>query len=226
MKIAVTGEKGILCNELKRLRTDFVFLPKSNFDIRDRSIIEKLSQIDPDAIIHSAAVTDSKAVIRDPLNAIRTNIVGTSNICEFCIENKKRLVYISTDYVYPGDSGNYSELDPVYPHNEYAWTKLGGECAVKLVPNSLIIRTSFGSSKFAYDVAWTNLITSKDYIDNIAPKILKAALSNVSGVLNIGSDAKSMYSYACQRNRVTPQNLDQQKNFSLNLQNYEQAFRD
>ena len=49
-----------------------------------------------------------------------------------------RLIYMSTDYVYPGTTGNYKEEDPLLPINDYAWTKLGGECAVQLYNNSLI----------------------------------------------------------------------------------------
>ncbi len=80
------------------------------------------------------------------------------------------IVYISTDYVYLG-TGNHAEIDPLYPNNEYAWTKLGGECSTKLVKDHLIIRTSFGPLKFPYKEAFENLWVSKDYINVIAPKL-------------------------------------------------------
>jgi len=136
--------------------------------------------------------------------------------------NNKRLIYISTDYVYPGLDGNYKESDPVLPVNEYAWTKLGGECSVRMVKNHLIIRTSFGPNVFPYDQAWGNQIVSKDYIDIIAPKILKAAKSNINGVLNIGTEPKTIFDYAYKRNNLVKKVfLKEKKNFSLNLEKYE-----
>ena len=55
------------------------------------------------------------------------------------------LVYISTDYVFRGDKGLYREDKArILRSTSYAWSKLGGECAVRLVPRHLIVRTSFG----------------------------------------------------------------------------------
>ena len=57
-----------------------------------------------------------------------------------CSELNVKLIYFSTNYVYPGVKGNYSENDNLFPVNNYAWSKLGGECSVKLYKNSLIVR--------------------------------------------------------------------------------------
>ena len=53
-----------------------------------------------------------------------------------------KLIYFSTNYVYPGKRGNYKEEDPLLPVNNYAWSKLGGEAAVQMYSNSLILRVS------------------------------------------------------------------------------------
>lgn len=223
-KIAVTGKSGLLSIELQKLYTDLIVLDSIRYNITYNNIIKKLKVLDPDIIIHAAAVTDSNIVKQDPVNAINTNIIGTANICNYCIQCHKRLIYISTDYVYDGINGNYKETDPVLPQNEYAWTKLGGECSVKLVPNSLIIRTSFGASKFPYSGAWVNQLVSKDYVDIIAPMILKASLSSETGILNIGTCPKSLYEYASKRNNIQPiYNIDN-RNFTLNTQKYEYLF--
>ncbi len=55
-----------------------------------------------------------------------------------------------------GDQGNYKETDPVYPVNKYAWSKLGGECAVRMYDKSLIIRTTFGPNVFPYQKAFVD----------------------------------------------------------------------
>jgi dTDP-4-dehydrorhamnose reductase len=179
---------------------------------------------DPDIIIHAGAVTDSTFVKTNPTLAINTNIVGTANISNYCIQHQKRLVYISTDYIYEGTVGNYKETDPILPYNEYAWTKLGGECSVCLVPNHLIIRTSFGSDEIFYENSWTNQLVSKDYVDVIAPMILKSALSNITGILNIGTEAKSVYEYVQKRNKTNPIQKEISTNFTLNTEKYEQSF--
>ena len=56
--------------------------------------------------------------------SINLNIVGTSNIVNVCSLLKIKVIYFSTNYVYPNAPGNYKEEDPVYPVNNYAWSKL------------------------------------------------------------------------------------------------------
>jgi len=224
MKIAITGKTGILSQELQKLLPDIIVLDSHNYNITDSNIYEKILLINPDIIIHAGAITNSIEIKNNPLPAIKTNIIGTANIAMYCAHQNKRLVYISTDYVYEGNNGNYKETDPVLPYNEYAWTKLGGECSVKLVSNHLIIRTSFGSTKFPYDKAWVNQIVSKDYVDIIAPMILKATQSNIIGILNIGTEPKNLYEYAKKRNTVNPTYRSNNKNFTLNTKKYEQSF--
>jgi dTDP-4-dehydrorhamnose reductase len=222
--IVITGQNGLLSKELQKLDSNIRGLSSNDFDITKEDIKLKLKSLNPDIIIHSAAVTNSHDVNSNPILAIKTNIIGTAFLSEYCLENNKRLVYISTDYVYPGTDGNYKETDPILPYNNYAWTKLGGECSVKLVPNYLIIRTSFGASEFPYPQAWTNQIVSKDYVDIISPMILRVTKSSTIGILNIGTDSKTMFEYASKRNSILPIKKSTINNFSLNTDKYEQLF--
>ena len=223
MKIVITGKTGNLSKELQKI-AEVEALDSQNYDITDPKIGIKIHKLNPDLIIHAAALTDSNIVNKNLSKAITTNIIGTANIANYCIQKKKRLVYISTDYVFDGNVGNYKETDPVLPYNNYAWTKLGGECSVQLVPNHLIIRTSFGPDEFPYKEAWNNQRVSKDYVDIIAPMILKAAKSNMVGILNIGTEPKTLYEYASKRNKVESIQKEQNKNFTLNTEKYEQSF--
>lgn len=221
--IVVIGGTGILGKSLKLIDENLICL-NSEFDVFEFTKLEKkLDELNPSIIIHCAAIKSEK-VVNEPILSINVNIIGTSNISKYCIEKNKRLVYISTDYIYSGKKGMYKEDDEILPYNVYAWTKLGGESSVKLVENHLIIRTSFGDSKFPYKSAFTNLITSKDYVDVISPMILKSAKSNLKGVLNIGTESKSIYEYAIKRNIVGPNTLSSPKNFSLNTDRYERIF--
>jgi hypothetical protein len=154
----------------------------------------------PDVILHAAAITNNRAVESNPGAAENVNVEGTANLVKACEGTRIRFVYMSTDYVYKGDRGNYSETDAVDPFNLYASTKLAGEQVVRRVPNHLIIRASFGASEFAYPNAFSDKWSSKEYVDEIAPGILKAARSPLTGILNMGGERRSMYEYAFERN--------------------------
>lgn len=226
MKISITGKSGLLSQELQKIYQKIIVMDSLNYDITQSNIYNKIKKLNPDVIIHAGAITNSNFIKNNPIQTITTNIIGTANLSNYCIAENKKIVYISTDYVYEGINGNYKEIDPILPHNEYAWTKLGGECSVKLVPNHLIIRTSFGSSKFPYEGAWSNQIVSKDYVDVIAPKILKAVLANITGTLNIGTESKTLYEYAQKRNQVKSIQNSHNTNFTLNTSRYENLFSD
>ena len=87
--------------------------------------------------MHGAAFTSPPKINENPKLALDVNIVGTANLVRACMERNIKILYISTDYVFKGDRGMYKEDDPVFPANKYAWSKLGGECAVRLYDNSL-----------------------------------------------------------------------------------------
>ena len=68
-----------------------------------------------------------------------------------------RLIFFSSQYVYPGTKGNYKEEDALKPWNNYAWSKLGGECAVQMYKNSLIIRLCMTEKPFVHKKAYANV---------------------------------------------------------------------
>ena len=88
-----------------------------------------------------------------------------------------RLVAVSTDYVYPGVQGNYSEDDPVQPFGLAGLGKLGGECAVRMHARSLVIRTSFCPDRFNFPFAFRDQFVSKDTVAVIAPIVSISPLS-------------------------------------------------
>ena len=74
--------------------------------------------------------------------SIQLNHNGTCNLVMVCNDFNVKLIYFSTNYLYPGTKGNYDEKDPLLPWNNYGWSKLGGESAVQMYNNSLILRVS------------------------------------------------------------------------------------
>lgn len=98
-------------------------------------------EIRPDAVIHAAAIANIDYCLGHPSEAVEVNTLLTQSIAEHCAERRIRLVYISTDNVFDGKAGRYSESDTVCPVNVYGETKVAAEKAVeKLVQNSVIAR--------------------------------------------------------------------------------------
>lgn len=201
MKIVLLGAYGSLGKELQKANPGMACPPHSMVDITDYPALQAYLDIHkPDMVINAAAITDNRIMEKDPYQSILVNISGASNVALACLKNSIRLVYISSDYIYKGERGNYSETDEILPYNFYAWTKLGGECSAVGVKNHLIIRCSFGKTQFPYKQAFSDKWTSKDYVDIIAPLIMEAAMSPLTGVLNLGTDRKTLYDYAVVRN--------------------------
>ena len=151
-KILISGGAGSLG---KSINSDkfIIFKPSSSImDITSYKEVEKEVIIrKPDYFIHTAALTRPMVEhVTNPIKSIKTNIIGTSNVVNACIKYGIKLIYISTDYIYPGYKGNYLENNPVFPVNEYAWSKLGGEWAVKLYNNSLILRVGMIDTPFPH----------------------------------------------------------------------------
>jgi dTDP-4-dehydrorhamnose reductase len=201
VQILLTGGSGLLGTELRQLEPDLLAPSRDELDITDAGAVETyVASHEPDIILHAAAMTSNREVEADPETARKVNVEGTANLVRACDGTRIRFVYLSTDYVYKGDKGDYSETDEVEPFNLYASTKLEGEQEVGKVPNHLIIRTSFGASKFDYPDAFCDKWSSKEYVDVIAPTILEAARSPLTGVLNLGGKRRSLYEYAVERN--------------------------
>ena len=153
-----------------------------------------------DAIVHCAALARMTECEENPAKAIQINIIGTNNLIIETLKKEKelkkniRFVHISTDYVYPGTKGNYSEKDETIPFNNYGWTKLGAECAVNLLSNFCIIRTSFfDPENIKFDCSATDAYSSKVPIGYLVEAIAKMLESDFIGRINIGSDRKSDY---------------------------------
>jgi len=130
--------------------------------------------------------------------SIDLNIIGTANIVKICEKYNIKLIYFSTGYVYEGKKGNYTEQDAVKPFNNYALSKLGGECSVSMYKNSLILRITMTKKPFLYNKAFTNIKSNFMFHEDLV-KILPK-LINHKGILNVGGKSQSIYSFAKKNN--------------------------
>jgi dTDP-4-dehydrorhamnose reductase len=233
----LTGGSGVLGTELQKqgIRYNFeCWAPSSKeLDITDDNRMSKFYFDNRErlqkmrAVVHCGAYTDVPGAETNKIRAIDININGTRNVSRgLCWPLGIPMVYISTDYVYPGSDGNYRETDRVSPVNFYAQTKYMGEAF--LDEKDLIIRTSFKPNEpWPYPNAFDDLYTSADYVDVIAPKILDLIGNGESGIYNVGTERKTIYDLARRRNtKVKPMSKNDIKDVylpsdvSMNLDKY------
>jgi len=201
-KILVTGGDGRFAKVLRKnnKKLGLFFASKSQCNILNlNSIIKIVKKIKPKILIHCAGLSRPMKIHEKNISkSIDLNIIGTANITKVCKKYNIKLIYFSTGYVYEGTKGNYSENDPVKPFNNYALSKLGGECAVAMYKNSLILRITMTEKPFLHKKAYSNLKSNfmfHEELVKILPKII-----NQKGILNIGGKSQSVYSFAKKNN--------------------------
>ena len=202
-KIIITGGQGRFANILKdsKLNLNFVFPSKGQLNILKISSIKKyIKKHKPKYLLHCAALSRPMKIHDEKISmSIDINIIGTANIVKVCHEFNIKLIYFSTGYVYPGTKGNYKETDALLPINNYAWSKLGGECAVSMYKNSLILRITMCEKPFMHKKAFHDIETNFMYHDDVVkiiPKIL-----NKFGIINIGGKIQTVYNFARNSNK-------------------------
>ncbi|HKW87933.1 MAG TPA: SDR family oxidoreductase [Candidatus Acidoferrales bacterium] len=112
--------------------------------VNRNELIRALGEACPHVIVHCAAMTDVDLCETEPQATRDLHVDASRTLAEWAEEHGSRLIYVSTDSVFDGCAGNYSELDLPAPLNEYARTKLAGEITVRDAnPSALILRANF-----------------------------------------------------------------------------------
>ncbi|WP_200410863.1 dTDP-4-dehydrorhamnose reductase [Virgibacillus salexigens] len=148
-KMIISGGEGQLGVAFaKRLQPSYhnISYSKKEMDITNPEEVDKIiKQNKPDYLIHCAAYTDVDQCENMKMKAFQVNTLGSLNIAKSCKSHKVKLVYISSDYVFDGESNvAYSETSKPNPKNTYGLSKwLGEEVVLKTNPESYIVRTSW-----------------------------------------------------------------------------------
>lgn len=220
LKILVTGGSGLLGSKIvEAAKKEYEVIPAHNtaslfpnsikIDITAEGEVSRiLSEFKPDAVIHAAAETNVDKCETDKKHAWKVNVEGTKNIATACNKIGAKLVYISTDYVFDGKKGSYTEEDKPNPINYYGLTKLEGEKHVtKICKNHVIARSSvlYGWHPRKQNFAtWIiNSLTqgkqvsivddhynSPTLTDNLANAMLELAGSDKVGVLHVAGSTR------------------------------------
>lgn len=152
-----------LVEVLKRKHTLYPF--DNELNILDfATFSEKMAEITPDLIIHTAAMTDVDACEIERDKALEVNGVGTQNVALAAKKCSAKILYISTDYVFDGTKGEpYIEFDEPRPLNNYGLSKLAGETyCMSLVKEFFIVRTSWMYGKQGHNFVSTVLKKARE----------------------------------------------------------------
>ena len=149
----VSGGTGQLGVELmRRLGEDVATAPlRGQFDVSSAAAVDRtVGSVKPDLIIHAGAMTAVDMCEDHRLDAYRANAVGTWNLARAADRVGAEMVYVSTNYVFPGDKlGPYLEYDSPRPINAYGQSKYHGELAAQQVLDRLyVVRTSWLYSRW------------------------------------------------------------------------------
>ena len=207
----VTGAGGLIGSYIVRVAAESAFgsnfevtaLTRKELDLTDGEAVRKRFQRDrPALIIHCAAVTKIAACEQDPTAARKINIEATKLLEDLAAQIS--LVFFSTDLVFDGKNGNYSEDDSVNPLSLYAETKVIAEKAVLQNPRHTVIRTSLnggvsptGDRSFSEDLrrAWQMGKTTRLFVDEFRSPI--AAIETARAVWELlAKQATGLYHVA------------------------------
>lgn len=192
-KVLVLGD-GLLGSEIVK-QTGWDYLSRR----KDRISINKISmfcQGQEDVIVNCIGNTNTYS--DDKKTHMDINFKFVVDLVNACNVLKKKLVHISTDYVYSNSVQYAKETDiPVHNSTWYGYSKILADGYIENFSNDyLICRMTHKPKPFPYDKAWVNQIGNFDYVDNQVKRLVKLITSDVSGTINVGRDAVSMYELA------------------------------
>ncbi len=201
LRILITGSDGRFGKILKKINNKFIFTNKKQLDILSPiSISKNFKKFKPTHVLHLAGLSRPMDIHnKNIIKSIDLNIIGTCNLVKEASKRNIKIVYLSTSYVYPGTKGNYNEEDALKPWNNYSWSKLGGECAVQMYKNSLVIRLCMTEKPFIHKKAYANVKSNFIYQEDAAKIILRVL--NKKGIINIGGPSQTIYKFAKKNNK-------------------------
>ena len=215
MRILITGASGLLgkrASEIISKNHEVIgtcYSRKANncdvLDITDeRAVHLFFNKVNPDVVIHCAALVDADYCEKDKKSAKKINIDGTKNIVQVCKNLESKLVFISSDYIFKGDNPPYTEESIPHPVNYYGITKVEGEKLMKEnLSQWIIIRPPlmYGNDETTKPSFITQIVTklqeNKNFFvdnkiikyptltDDVVTAIVRLMESNANGIYNV-----------------------------------------
>lgn len=228
-KLLITGANGQLGSEIRNLAksdniNSYIFTDIEELDITDLdSVCNYIQAHKPDFIINCAAYTAVDKAEDDVELCTKINHLAVENIAKGAKSIGAKVMHVSTDYVYGGDSSTpYLESDDTEPKSVYGTTKLKGEMVlVDIIPeNSIIIRTSWLYSTYGKNFVKTMIMLGKEreslnvvsdqrgtptYARDLANAIIQIANADkfIPGTYNYSNEGEcTWYDFACEIHKI------------------------
>ena len=219
MKALVLG-KGKLGSEIVK-QTGWDYLSRAEHEITIDNFDEWKDRMSVyDVIVNCIANTDTYS--DDKEKHWKANYELVTFLAEFCDENNKKLVHISTDYLYQNSIEDAKETNECeFEHTWYMFTKLlADEYLKEHAKNYLICRLSHKPYPFPYESAWVDVVTNADYTPVITDLVIKLIEGGAEGLYNVGTERKTIYELAQRTNKnvlksISPSHVP--KNITMNL---------
>lgn len=219
MKILVLGDGKLATEIIHQTGWDYLSRKKDGVDVNnfDDWVHRMLSY---DVIVNGIANTNTYSDDEESMMSI--NYLFPISLVNFCKVTGKKLVHISTDYVYANSIADAHETDVPSPDlNWYSVTKLLADTYIKsFSKNYLICRLSHKPYPFPYDGAWYDVKTNADYTPVISDLVIQLVNKEAVGIYNVGTETKTIYHLASQSRKdvkliLSPQHVP--KNVTMNL---------
>ncbi len=221
MKILVTGYSGQLgydvVKELKKRNIDCIGTTRKDFSLTDTVTMKDfILNYQPDAVIHCAAYTAVDKAEDEEELCRSVNTDATRELAKICKQIDAKMMYISTDYVFPGDGTDFYEVnDAKQPQNVYGQTKFDGELAVQeILEKYFIVRISwvFGINGKNFIKTMLNLAKTHDkltvvddqigsptYTADLAKLLCDMVITDKYGIYHATNEGIcSWYEFACE----------------------------
>ncbi|PRD54405.1 SDR family oxidoreductase [Sphingobacterium gobiense] len=225
--ILITGANGFLGQKLIERLTDkpcyrivatsksenrnfiqkgYTYIPCNFTD--DVSLQSLLDEVQPDYIIHTAAMSSVETCENDPLLCEKVNVKVVYKLGQYCAQHDKHLVHLSTDFVFDGKGGPYKETDQTNPCNAYGKSKsvsetklLSTDCRAAILRTILVYGIN-GDTKRSNLVLWAkaqlennnriNVVSDQwrmpTFVDDLAGACIAAMEKEAQGIYHISGD--------------------------------------
>ncbi len=140
IKLFVIGSNGMLGHQVAKAFREHPGYNVTCMSARTETLAGLMDIFTPHVVINCAGIVPKNPDAADVVKLFDVNSVLPHRLHAECVRHNARLIHISTDCVFSGDEGNYTELSTPNPVDNYGWSKLAGEVVDST--NALTIRTS------------------------------------------------------------------------------------
>jgi|SRR5690606_19539006 len=178
-------------------------------DFTDPEALQSLlDEVQPDSIIHTAAISSVEACENNPELCQRVNIEVVEQLGRYCSQQDKHLVHLSTDFVFDGQEGPYGEEDSTNPCNAYGQSKVISEkrllstgCRAAIL-RTILVYGIHGDPKRSNLVLWAksqlennnriNVVGDQwrmpTFVDDLADACIRAVQKEITGIFHISGE--------------------------------------